>query len=282
MNTLSRILTAGVFAVFVGGCTGINGTFLVDPLIDEEIQTGDFNSWLAHEYQRRTQVERDVDMEWTHAGRLAEKGYAALNGENVQPWVASDWNVLPEDMPELDAQRARLIAALNNGGRERAPEACAKSQVYYDGWLEQSHDNDWGPGFQGPVQPNYVASEKASYYEWIPLCEGIVEQEFIIYFAWDRYDLTDAAVALIDEIASYVGQWSGANVALDGHADTSGTADYNVGLSQNRASAVRDALDARGVGVGDVDWFGETQPAVPTGDGVREPLNRRVEVHISR
>ena len=101
MNKLSRIFAVGVFAAFAVGCTGINGTFLVDPLIDEEIQTGDFNSWLAHEYQRRTRVERDVDMEWTHAGRLAEKGYAALNGENVQPWVPSDWNVLPEDLPEL-------------------------------------------------------------------------------------------------------------------------------------------------------------------------------------
>jgi len=281
MKTVSRIFTAGVFAVFLAGCADLGGTFLVDPFLEEDIQTGDFNSWLAHEYQRRTGVERFVDYEWTHAGRLAEKGYAAMNGENVLPWVPSDWNVASADLPELEAQRARLIAALN-AHRQTAPEACAKAQVYYDGWLEQAHDNDYGPGFEGPVQPDYVASEKASYYEWIPLCEGMADQDFIIYFAWDRYDLTDAAAAVIDEIASYVGQWSGASVALDGHADTSGTASYNVGLSQNRADTVRDALDAHGVGTGSVEWFGETRPAVPTGDGVREPLNRRVEVHISR
>jgi len=282
MKMVSRILTAGVFAVFLAGCADVGGTFLVDPLIAEDIQTGDFNSWLAHEYQRRTQVERDVDYEWYHAGRLAEKGYAALNGENVLPWVPSDWNVAPADLPELEAQRARLIAALDSGGRERAPEACAKAQVYYDGWLEQAHDNDWGPGFVGPVQPDYVASEKASYYEWIPLCEGLAEQDFVIYFAWDRYDLTDAAVAVVDEIARYVGQWSGANVAVAGHADTSGSASYNVGLSERRADTVQDALNSRGVSTSSVQWFGETRPAVPTGDGVREPLNRRVEVHISR
>jgi len=282
MKTLSRILAAGVFAIFMAGCTGINGTFLVDPLIEEDITPSDFNSWLAHEYQRRTQVERDVDMEWTHAGRLAEKGYAALNGEQVLPWVPSDWNVDPADMPELDAQRARLMAALNGGGRQSAPEACAKAQVYYDGWLEQSHDNDFGPGFIGPVQPNYVASEKASYYEWIPPCEGMQAQEFIIYFGWDRSDLTDEAVELIDEIVRYVGQWSSADIALGGHADTSGAASYNVGLSQRRNATVRDALDARGVGVMSADAFGETRPAVPTGDGVREPNNRRVTVSISR
>ncbi len=282
MKTVSRILAAGVFAVFAAGCVGVNGTFLVDPLIDEDITPTDFNSWLAHEYQRRTQVERDVDMEWTHAGRLAEKGYAALNGERVLPWVPSDWNVAPGDMGELEAQRARLMAALDGGGRQSAPEACAKAQVYYDGWLEQSHDNDFGPGFVGPVQPHYVESERASYYQWIPPCEGQGVREFIVYFGWDRYDLTDEAVRVVEEIVAYVGQWSGGNVSLDGHADTSGSAGYNVGLSQRRASTVRDALSQRGVSSGSVEWFGETRPAVPTGDGVREPLNRRVVVEISR
>ncbi len=282
MKKLSRILAVGTFAVFLAGCVDIGGSFLVDPFMGERIQTGDFNSWLAHEYQRRTGVERDVDMEWTHAGRLAEKGYAALHGENVLPWVPGDWNVAGGDMAELNAARARLIAALDSGGRRDTPEACAKSQVYYDGWLEQAHDNDYGPGFEGPVQPDYVASEKAAFYQWIPLCEGMQTQSFIIYFAWDRSDLTDAAVAVVDEIAAFVSRYSNPNVALDGHTDTSGSNRYNVGLSQRRADTVQDALNGRSVSSSSVEWFGETQPAVPTGDGVREPLNRRVEVTISR
>lgn len=282
MKSLARIIAAGAFAV-LAGCADMGGAFLVDPFMAESIQPGDFNSWLAHEYQRRTGVERDVDMEWTHAGRLAEKGYAAMNGESVLPWVPSNWNVADGDLGELEAARARLMAALNSGGRERAPEACAKSQVYYDGWLEQSHDNDYGPGFKGPVQPDYVASERAAFYEWIPLCEGApaADQTFIIYFGWDRDDLTAEATAVVDAIAEYVGRYDNPNVALGGHTDTSGSNSYNEGLSVRRNSTVRDALSARRVGVGSAQAFGETHPAVPTGDGVREPLNRRVEVRIT-
>ncbi len=281
MKALSRIMAAAAF-VGLAGCADMGGSFLVDPFLGEDITPGNFNSWLAHEYQRRTGVERNVDMEWTHAGRLAEKGYAAMHGESVLPWVPSNWNVADGDLAELEAARARLMAALNSGGRERAPEACAKSQVYYDGWLEQAHDNDYGPGFKGPVQPDYVASEKAAYYEWIPLCEGMMDtQTFIIYFNWDRYDLTDEAVRTVNEIVDFVGRYASPNIALDGHTDTSGSSSYNVGLSENRVDTVRDALSERGVGTTSAQWFGETRPAVPSGDGVREPLNRRVELTVS-
>ena len=68
-----------------------------------------------------------------------------------------------------------------------------------------------------------------------------------------------------------------------GHADTSGGAAYNVRLSERRAKAVADALVGAGVGQTtlSVDWKGETMPAVATGDGVKEPLNRRSTIDIN-
>src|SRR3546814_19177366 len=66
---------------------------------------------------------------------------------------------------------------------------------------------------------------------------------------------------------------------LAGHADRSGSATYNVGLSQRRADAVNSYLTARGVADTAVTTqaFGETRPAVATADGVRNDQNRRVE-----
>jgi outer membrane protein OmpA-like peptidoglycan-associated protein len=68
-----------------------------------------------------------------------------------------------------------------------------------------------------------------------------------------------------------------------GHADTSGSAPYNFGLSERRASVVRDALASRGIppNLITVEARGETDLARPTRDGVREPLNRRAVVTIS-
>jgi len=67
---------------------------------------------------------------------------------------------------------------------------------------------------------------------------------------------------------------------LAGHADRSGSTSYNVGLSQRRADAVRSYLSARGVPDTRIssEAFGESQPRVPTADGVRELQNRRVEI----
>jgi outer membrane protein OmpA-like peptidoglycan-associated protein len=72
-------------------------------------------------------------------------------------------------------------------------------------------------------------------------------------------------------------------VQVVGHADTSGSAAYNVRLSERRARAVADAMVGLGVNPGLItaDWRGESAPAVPTGDGVKEPLNRRTTISIN-
>ncbi len=290
----------GVFrSIAVIGLMGLGlaacGTLKVDPFLDETVSGTDFTAYLAREYQRRVKVERDIDVEWNHAGRLARKGYAALDGVTVDPWVPSDWNVLPQDLGDLQDARARLMARLERG-RITTPEPCAKAQVYYDGWLEQANDNDWGPGWQGPVQPDYVAAERAAFEEILPLCGAApvqretiaplplpsTEQRFTIYFEWNQNGLTSAATALIDSIVDFVQELGDATIALEGHTDTSGGDAYNAALSRRRAEQVREALEGSAVTVEDIEWFGESRPAVPTADGVREPLNRRVEVMVLR
>lgn len=106
-----------------------------------------------------------------------------------------------------------------------------------------------------------------------------------MYFEWDKYDLSSAAAATVDQAVRQIGarnDCSIGTVTIAGHADTSGSASYNVGLSAKRAAVVRDALVARGVSASliSTEAFGETRPAVATGDGVREPDNRRSEVTI--
>jgi outer membrane protein OmpA-like peptidoglycan-associated protein len=69
-------------------------------------------------------------------------------------------------------------------------------------------------------------------------------------------------------------------VKLVGHADRSGSDTYNQALSLRRANAVKGALVREGVSESmiAVDGRGESEPMVPTADGVREPQNRRVNI----
>ena len=101
-----------------------------------------------------------------------------------------------------------------------------------------------------------------------------------MFFDWDRADLTARAREIIGEAAQNARRVSSTRIEVAGHADTSGTPQYNQRLSQRRAEAVASELVSRGVGRNEivVTSFGESRPLVPTGDGVREPQNRRVEI----
>ena len=108
-------------------------------------------------------------------------------------------------------------------------------------------------------------------------------KQFIVYFPFDQYVLTPEAQTVVQEAATYATSGNATRVIVVGHTDSSGSAAYNVRLSERRAKAVADALVGLGVGQGalQVDWKGETQLAVPTGDGVKEPLNRRSTIDIN-
>ena len=107
--------------------------------------------------------------------------------------------------------------------------------------------------------------------------------DFVVYFEWDRSNLNQAALETIDLAVNQARACNLEAVLVIGHTDTSGATQYNAGLSDRRASVVRDALTARGIAATSVrsEGRGETDLARATRDGVREPLNRRAAVTIT-
>jgi len=103
---------------------------------------------------------------------------------------------------------------------------------------------------------------------------------FIVFFEWDKSDITPEAGSILDNAVTQYQSCGNARVMLAGHADRSGTATYNVGLSQRRADSVRAYLTSRSIPDSTIstEAFGESRPRVETADGVREVQNRRVEV----
>ena len=103
---------------------------------------------------------------------------------------------------------------------------------------------------------------------------------YLVFFDWDRADLTTRAREIISEAAQNSRRVQATRIEVAGHADRSGTPQYNQRLSQRRADAVAAELVAQGVSRNEISMtaFGESRPLVPTADGVREPQNRRVEI----
>ena len=106
-----------------------------------------------------------------------------------------------------------------------------------------------------------------------------VVRNFIVFFDWDKSDLTATASQIVDA-ASKESERIKLHIRLTGHADRSGTDVYNMGLSKHRAETVRAEMIRLGVAKEDIAiaWKGERDPLVPTPDAIREPQNRRVEI----
>jgi OOP family OmpA-OmpF porin len=115
-----------------------------------------------------------------------------------------------------------------------------------------------------------------------PMAAAAAAPSFIVFFDWDRSNLSAQALTTIKQAADSYKTKGSARVTATGHTDKSGPDDYNMALSLRRAATVKDALVRDGVPATAISVVGrgETQPLVQTADGVREPQNRRVEIVI--
>jgi len=105
---------------------------------------------------------------------------------------------------------------------------------------------------------------------------------YMVFFDWDRSNLSDQALATIQQAANAYKTKGNARITATGHTDTSGPESYNMALSLRRANTVKDALVRNGVPATAIAVIGRGEQGllVQTADGVREPQNRRVEIVI--
>lgn len=109
-----------------------------------------------------------------------------------------------------------------------------------------------------------------------------VDSTYTVEFELGSAMLDAAAQATVAEAASSFFGGDSARIDLVGHTDTTGTAEFNQRLSEERAVAVRDALVEAGVPANAItlEAVGESQLIVPTPDGVAEQANRVVVASV--
>lgn len=103
-----------------------------------------------------------------------------------------------------------------------------------------------------------------------------------VYFGWEETALDATGKAVVAKAAPQARACEYNGVRVVGHADTSHAIERSSELATARAQTVRKALAADGVADSAISATGhsENDLAVQTPDGVREPLNRRVEIII--
>jgi peptidoglycan-associated lipoprotein len=106
----------------------------------------------------------------------------------------------------------------------------------------------------------------------------------IVYFDYDRAEIRAEFVPIVAAHAKFLNGSSGRRVRLEGHSDERGSREYNIGLGERRAQAVRRALMLQGVTEAQITTvsYGEERPAMQGSDESAYSKNRRVELVYGR
>jgi peptidoglycan-associated lipoprotein len=106
----------------------------------------------------------------------------------------------------------------------------------------------------------------------------------IVYFDYDRAEIKPEYVPIVTAHAKYLNGGTDRKVRLEGHSDERGSREYNIGLGERRAQAVRRALMLQGVTEAQITTvsYGEERPAVQGSDEAAYSKNRRVELVYGR
>lgn len=294
---IMRGLSMLAVVVALSACTGFKSNSEVEALNEAKAVGSPFTQQLAAEYRDMANREQNTNFDYPDALHFARKGLAAASGEVVLPEPVSDWNLKPNHIEELAPARQKLVGVLDRGGRESQPQLAAVAQSRFDCWIE-AQEESW--------QKNDFQTCKNQFMEALAALESQVgappppsdvmppvsaiggpsgpmapeDAKYLVFFDFDSSKVDAGGESVIDSVVAEIKKQNITSVVIIGHADTSGSKEYNKRLSNRRATSVRDALVKSGINASllQTESRGEEELLVQTPDDVREPANRRVEV----
>jgi len=237
--------------------------------------SGGYEQSLFKNYMMLADSERREE-DWSDANFFGGKALAAASG-STGPQELGERMLNEAHLAELGPARDALTSALAGGAAADHPDAAAMAVAGFDCWMQEAEEN---------IQPDDIAACKKMYMDGMA---GLNKMPMMVdggpwtaYFAHDSAAIMDSDDATLTAAAAAAMQSPDAPIVVSGHTDTSGAAGYNLGLSASRAEAVVEALGQLGISASriNVSATGEEDLAVPTGDGVREAQNRRVEIRL--
>ena len=159
---------------------------------------------------------------------------------------------------------AASLAVSGCGSKKPKPDANAGANTSQSGadssGVGQANANDEGADAPGPL-------------------EGLLAKR-TIYFDFDSSEIKGDGTDIVAAHAKYLAKNGPMKIRLEGHTDERGSREYNIGLGERRAQAVRRALLLQGAAEGQISTvsYGEERPAAAGSDDAAWAKNRRVEI----
>jgi outer membrane protein OmpA-like peptidoglycan-associated protein len=236
-----------------------------------------FNDELKTRYLALASSERDaLDWDYFH---YREKADASLLGDLVEPDRVADHDICLAMQPESLKLEEWLAAALDGGGRLRAPQAAAEAQVSFDCWLDELEAiSSRMPAEQCQAaathQPSQCRDRLMLSLDQVEAALIGEDSVFAVFFDSGESKVDPEGMDTVAEAVRAAELLQPTRIRVVGFADRHGLAADNQKLSDQRARAVARALMQKGIPAALVviEAGGETTAKEDWGE------NRRVEI----
>jgi outer membrane protein OmpA-like peptidoglycan-associated protein len=201
----------GVSALAIAGCTNLPGSSLGATFGAERYLNGthggsDFNGALASEYTELGRRAAFKDTLWLNSTAYIAKAQQAEAGVTPAAWTPAEIGVNGDATSLYDTVVSTIAA-----NKDARPAECARAQAMWDQYLEALRG-----GSTFCIHPD---DARALLDEALAACGVTGPANFIVYFGFDKTNLTDAARATIDEVVAAVNAMGTSALSLVGHAE---------------------------------------------------------------
>ena len=273
-NTLKLMALAALAGVLAAcGTADIEGMQVKGPA---------FNKGLYDGYLSLAKSEYDED-DWSDGAKFGDRAVASAEGSPPGPEAIAARKLPKRTVGDLTSARGKLVSALNRGAAGKDPANAALAQVMFDCWMQEQEED---------LQPDHIANCRTQFETAMARVDAALGKpvakakparatKFVVYFDFNSVKLSRNARTVIDMVKGEASK--GAKVSVTGFTDRAGASAYNNVLATKRSKVVRSALIKAGIKSSiESAAYGEEKNAVATKDGVRELLNRRVEISVKR
>lgn len=220
-------------------------------------------------------IANNPDVARSAAQQLSEAKQALLTAESrhesgADPEIVNHYAYLAQKHAETareQAVRATLLSKLENAEADR-------TEVILEARTSQAQAAE----ARSARLEQQLEDLKAEQTE-----RGMVMTLGDVLFDFDQADLKVGGMRTVEKLVDFLQEYPERRVRIEGYTDSTGDEQYNLGLSERRANAVRTALLDAGISPNriEVQGYGVAYPVADNNSSSGRQQNRRVEIVIS-
>jgi outer membrane protein OmpA-like peptidoglycan-associated protein len=237
---------------------------------------------IAHEKQEAAEREAAANAAANEASRqraLADAEAARSAQRAAEERAQAEAARAREEVERLKAEQAKLSA----DEQQRLAEA-ARIQAQQSEQKAQEADRLRAQAEQAQQQLRQQLLQQFNVIlETRDTARGLIVNMSDVLFDFNKYTLRPAAREKLAKISGIILSHPGLRLEVDGYTDSIGSEDYNLKLSDQRASGVRDYLLGQGISPDNINakGFGKDNPVASNDTAAGRQKNRRVEMVVS-